>query len=585
MKRLRHDMRWVMPAAGFLGLLCVLLATGCEPAPPGSGTLVERWLSTPEQHGHYPRWQVILVIALASFISEDLACIGAGLLVAQDKIDYPAAALGAFTGIFVGDLLLFWAGHYWGKAALRKRPLKWFIKEAALRDSMKWFARKGPMVVLLSRFVPGSRFPTFITAGMLHTNFWIFFLFFLVAGLIWAPLLVWLAMKIGQRIIEVLFAYKLMTLAVISLTVLVLWLFFKIVIPMFSFKGRRTLWGRWKRLTRWEYWPVWAIYPPIIGYIIYLGVRFRSFTLFTLANPAIHLGGFVGESKKHILDGLKQRRDLIARYELIPAGLTAQEKELRVIQFLDRHGISLPVVLKPDAGQRGLGVKIARNVSAVADYFAVSRPDTLVQEYVPGFEFSVFYYRMPGQPRGHIMSITEKRFPVVTGDGKHDLEHLVLKDPRAVCMAPHYLRALDDRRYVIPVEDEIVPLIEIGAHCRGTVFHDGRWIKTPALEKTIDELTRGFEGFYYGRYDIRTSSLDELREGRGFKAIELNGVTAESTNIYDPVNGLFDAYAILARQWFIAFKIGERNRRKGLRPASLREFLKAIAEYESAPEA
>ncbi len=528
---------------------------------------------------------MVLLIALGTFISEDLACIGAGLLAAQGVISYFTGALGAFIGIFVGDLLLFWAGAVWGKAALRRRPLRWFIKEAAIRDSAKWFARRGPVVVLLSRFVPGSRFPTFVTAGMLHTNFWLFLLFFFIAGLVWAPLLVWLAMTIGQQIIETLFAYKLYTLAVIGSAAALLWLLFRIVIPLFSFKGRRALWGRWRRLTRWEFWPTWIFYPPMVIYIFYLGVRFRSFTLFTAANPAIPLGGVVGESKRAILEGLKARRELLARYALIPAELTQREKEERVIDFMDRHGLSLPVVLKPDVGQRGLGVAVARNISAVADYFAVPRPPTLVQEYVPGFEFAVFYYRMPGQPRGHILSITEKRFPSVVGDGRQDLEHLILKDPRAVCMAPYYVRMMDERRYMVPAEDETVPLVEIGSHCRGAVFHDGRWIKTLALERSIDELSRGYEGFYFGRYDLRAPSLDDLQAGKGFKVIELNGVTAESANIYDASNGLFDAYAILARQWLIAFKIGDRNRRKGIRPAPVREVLQALADYEAAPEA
>ncbi len=528
---------------------------------------------------------MVLLIALATFVSEDLACIGAGLLVTQGVINYPTAAAGAFIGIFVGDLILFGIGHHWGKAVLRKPPFKWMITEAALRDSAKWFARKGPVVVLLSRFVPGSRFPTFITAGMLHGSFWIFFVFFLIAGLLWAPLLVWLSMKIGQQIIETLFTYKLYTLAAIGAAAALLWLLFRIVIPLFSFKGRRLLHGRWKRLTRWEYWPAWVVYPPMLVYVLLLGARYRNMALFTLANPGIPLGGFIGESKKLILDGLTKRRELVARYALIPHNLDAREKEQGVLDFLDRHGLSLPVVLKPDAGQRGIGVTVARNISAIADYFSIARPPTLVQEYVPGFEFGVFYYRLPGQPRGHIFAITEKRFPAVIGDGRKDLEHLILKDPRAVCMAPYYFRLLDDRRYLVPAEDEMVQLVELGTHCRGAVFHDGRWIKTPELERAIDDLSQGFEGFYFGRYDIRAGSLDNLRAGKGFKAIELNGVTSEATNIYDPEYGLFDAYAILARQWRIAFKIGDRNRRLGIKPASARELFAALADYESPPEA
>ncbi len=528
---------------------------------------------------------MMLLIAFATLISEDLACIGAGLLATQGVISYAAAAGGAFLGIFVGDLLLFWAGHHWGKAALRRAPLKWVIKEAAIRDSTKWFARKGPVVVLLSRFVPGSRLPTYFTAGMLHTRFWLFFLFFLFAGVVWAPLLVWLSMKLGQQIIDTLFTYKLYTLAAITATAALLWLLFQIVIPLFSFKGRRLLLSKWRRLTRWEFWPIWVRYPPVIAYILYLGLRYRHPLLFTAANPAIPLGGLIGESKSAILDGLTARPDLVARYARIPADLVAAAKEQAVIDFLDRHALSFPVVVKPDAGQRGLGVAVIRTPLELATYFATPRPTVIAQEYIPGYEFGVFYYRMPGQPRGHILSITEKRFPIVIGDGKHDLEYLILKDARAVCMAPYYLRLLDERRYLVPAEDESIQLVELGTHARGAVFHDGRWVKTVELERAIDELSQGFDGFYFGRYDLRVPSLDAFRRGEGFKVIELNGVTSESTNMYDPGYALSDSYPILFKQWLIAFKIGDRNRRLGVKPATIAQVINTFADYEPAPEA
>lgn len=143
----------------------------------------------------------------------------------------------------------------------------------------------------------------------------------------------------------------------------------------------------------------------------------------------------------------------------------------------------------------------------------------------------------------------------------------------------------DDRRFTVPLEDEVVQLAELGTHCRGAVFQDGRWVRTLELERTIDELSQGFDGFYFGRFDIRTPSIDNLRRGHGFKIIELNGVTSESTNMYDPSYGLFDAYAILLKQWHIAFKIGARNRKLGFKPATPSEFFRAIADYDAAPEA
>jgi hypothetical protein len=51
--------------------------------------------------------------------------------------------------------------------------------------------------------------------------------------------------------------------------------------------------------------------------------------------------------------------------------------------------------------------------------------------------------------------------------------------------------------------------------------------------------------------------------GRNIKIIELNGVTSEMTNIYDPRYSLIDAYRILFHQWRLAFEIGAENSKMG----------------------
>ena len=47
--------------------------------------------------------------------------------------------------------------------------------------------------------------------------------------------------------------------------------------------------------------------------------------------------------------------------------------------------------------------------------------------------------------------------------------------------------------------------------------------------------------------------------------IELNGVSSEATNLYDPRGTLRAAYGTLFRQWEIAFRIGASNRARGAR--------------------
>jgi len=168
---------------------------------------------------------------------------------------------------------------------------------------------------------------------------------------------------------------------------------------------------------------------------------------------------------------------------------------------------------------------------------------------------------------------------VVVGDGESDLERLILQDEQAVCMARFYLRKQRDRLWETPAAGERVQLVELGTHCRGAIFLDGGWVKTETLEEAFDRISRSFEGFYFGRFDVRTPEVEEFKQGRNFKVIELNGVTSEATNIYDPKNSLLTAYKTLCSQWRIAFEIGERNLKRGARPTPISVLARLMVEY------
>src|SRR5438876_5593802 len=146
-------------------------------------------------------------------------------------------------------------------------------------------------------------------------------------------------------------------------------------------------------------------------------------------------------------------------------------------------------------------------------------------------------------------------------------------------MSDIYRRMNLNRTQQVPAAGESVQLVEIGTHCRGAIFLNAGDTITPALEEVIDRIARSFEGFFFGRFDIRVPSRQDLMAGRNMKVIELNGVTSEATHIYDPKLSLFDAYRVLFRQWRIAFEIGNLNRARGVRPASVTELLNVTREY------
>jgi hypothetical protein len=338
--------------------------------------------------------------------------------------------------------------------------------------------------------------------------------------------------------------------------------------PISSWQARRRLIGWVRRKTHWEFWPPWVAYIPLIPYLLYLGLKYRSLTLFTAANPGIPSGGFVGESKCRILANLGS----VPAFTLIPCSLSADARFDAAKRFLALHELDYPVVLKPNIGERGNGVAIARNERELRVYLYAASKDTLIQRYVGGLEFGIFYYRRPDEANGHIFSITEKRFPEVCGDGKSTILELVLKDQRAVCLTNLYLARLGRPADEVPAVGGAIPLAELGSHCRGAVFLNAAHLETDALRSAVDRAAKSHPGFFFGRFDVRARSITDLQAGQ-FEILELNGVSAEATHIYDPSLTLLEAYRVMFRQWALAFEIGAANRKAGTCPMCLRDFL------------
>ena len=331
---------------------------------------------------------------------------------------------------------------------------------------------------------------------------------------------------------------------------------------MRQFESRRRLIGFMKRKLHWEFWPAWAAYLPLLPYLLCLAVRYRSLTLFTAANPGMYSGGLVGESKSEILRHLNKVPSRVADFTVVPVGAALQVDEF-------------PVVLKPDVGQRGTGVAIIRSVDELSDYFRRATCDTIVQRYVSGREYGIYYVRYPGEQRGRVLYVTEKHFPTVTGDGRTSLKDLILGDPRAVCMATSYLRAAKTSVGSVLAAGQKMQLVEIGSHCRGAVFLNGTHLVTPELTSAIDHVSQAHPGFYLGRYDVRTSSVEALQRGE-FMVIELNGVSAEATHVYDPAVSIWEAYRVMAQHWRTAFEIGAINRARGASPMPVRALVRLL---------
>ena len=334
------------------------------------------------------------------------------------------------------------------------------------------------------------------------------------------------------------------------------------------------------RLWRWEFWPMWLFYAPVAGWIALLAIRHRGIGAISAANPGMPDGGIVGESKHEILSRLP------AEWTISSFLIDPETPDVRMAQFLDfitRRGWTFPLVFKPNVGQRGVGVKIVRTLGEVSEYLARDGNPVLVQPYHPGpFEAGVFYYRMPHWGRGRILSITDKHFPVVVGDGRSTLEDLIWADRRLRMQAGTFLSRHADSRDRVLAAGERLPLAIAGNHAQGTFFRDGRHLNTPALEERIDKIAWSYGGFYIGRFDIRYRDVERFKAGEDLALVELNGATAESTNIYDPAGSLLSAYRQLFRQWSLVFDVGAANQRNGATSGSVRRMLELLRAHLAA---
>jgi hypothetical protein len=243
--------------------------------------------------------------------------------------------------------------------------------------------------------------------------------------------------------------------------------------------------------------------------------------------------------------------------------------------------LSLPLVVKPDIGCNGTGVRLVDS-EAELDAALASFPRQVrlvLQRLIPWeCEAGIFYIRHPDDAAGHISSLTLKHAPMVTGDGASSLRALIEADPRHSRLKHLYLARLGATLDNVPSEGEQVRLVFAGNHCKGSIFRNGAAEITPALTARIEEVARALPDFHFGRIDVRFRSLAALREGRDFSIIEINGVGSEATHIWDPDTTLRDVFAVQFHHYGTAFAIGREMRRRGARPSGaltmLRDWLK-----------
>jgi len=201
-----------------------------------------------EAAGSLPLWQRVVVIALATLVSEDLACIAAGMLASEGVISF-AWALGAcFLGILFGDLLTFFLGRLGGLSLLRRAPMRWMMREDQIVMAEELFLSHGAKLIFTSRLLPGSRLPVYAAAGVLGYPLWKFALFLALAGGLSVLILVGVAYRLGDVVFDWLRVYEAYALPVVIGIVILVWITVKLIEILATRRSRLVFLVRGRRL-------------------------------------------------------------------------------------------------------------------------------------------------------------------------------------------------------------------------------------------------------------------------------------------------------------------------------------------------
>jgi hypothetical protein len=310
---------------------------------------------------------------------------------------------------------------------------------------------------------------------------------------------------------------------------------------------------------QWEDWHWLAKYVPIMPVWGWYILKSRSLWFFTPSNPTLTFGGFIGETKQEMYKQLPLSSYPTSIY-ITPSTDFNNVKA----KFIDAN-LNYPVAVKPDAGMMGLMFrKIESEESLKSYHFAIS-VDYIIQEFIDyPLEVSVFYYRYPDKNTGTITGFLKKEFLQVTGDGKSTLLQLMLNYSR-LTLKFEEMKLKHDKRLgdILPKDFEfcLSPALNLS---RGGKLINLEFEKDEKLLQVFDDLSNYTNSFFYGRYDIKCMSIEELKEGKNYSILEYNGSGAEPHHVYGNGNTIFNAYQILLHHWKVLYEISAINHKNGI---------------------
>lgn len=330
------------------------------------------------------------------------------------------------------------------------------------------------------------------------------------------------------------------------------------------------------RIINWEAWPFKLLYAPITPVWGWYMLKSWSVWFFTPSNPKITFGGMDGEPKKEMYDLLPKHLYPVT-FNVLP-----QQNFEAVKENLTKSVIQYPFIVKPEVGCQGILFRKIDSEEELRNYHSKIPVEYIVQELVNyPMEVSVFYIRHPKDKKGTVTGFLHKIPLQVTGNGKETLEALILQHPKAQKRTGEMFSKHKEQLHTILPAGEKYMLSYAANHNRGAHFVDLKAHIDDKLVAIFDEISHGINDFFYGRYDIMCTNVEDLKNGKNFTILEYNGCGAEPNHFYDTGYTLIGAYKEILKHWKALYQICKYNRQQGIKPWPFQKGKKFLAEIKA----
>lgn len=200
----------------------------------------------------------------------------------------------------------------------------------------------------------------------------------------------------------------------------------------------------------------------------------------------------------------------------------------------------------------------------------------IVQELIDyPIEVSVFYHRSPNCDRGNITGFVRKEALEVVGDGISTLQTLMKQfETRPGFKFDEWEGKHQARLHEVIPAGETFKLAWVANLSRGGKMVNIEHEKDDRLLKFFDDLSHSSKHLFYGRYDIKCTSVEDLKAGKNFSILEFNGTGAEPHHMYGNGNNLLQAFKIIMYHWNVLYHIARYHNKQGVPYKTLREGLR-----------